>query len=146
MTGRALVPAQPRWMRAARDAWEHAGLRCAIVASPLGGWNGYVQLPPCHPWRARAWLDLPGDLTWGPDGDGWVGFDTAHAGDAWHPDDDHPPYWPFPDPAQLVPPAALQAIAELRRQLALSIGNQLWTLPRLRGEVERLAERLAAGR
>jgi hypothetical protein len=70
----ALVSAQPRWMPAAREVWEHAGLRCAIVASPLGGWNGYVQLPPGHPWRRRA--GPIGDLSYGPTAEGWVGFGT----------------------------------------------------------------------
>jgi hypothetical protein len=146
VTGRALLPAQPHGFPAARDAWTHAGLRCAIVASPMGGWNGYVQLPPAHPWRARAWLDLPDDLSWGPDSDGWIGFDTGHAGDAWHPDDDHPPYqpswWPWPEPEADM----AWAVTELRRQLAASLGRPLWTLPRLRAAVDALAEQLAVGR
>jgi hypothetical protein len=154
-----LLSAQPRWMPAARESWEHAGLRCAIIASPLGGWNGYVQLPPGHPWRRCEWLGTPLgiDLSWGPDPDGWIGFDTGHAGDAWHPDDDHPPYVPpwwgrLPGAPPFPPPALDQALTEhvrsLRRQLAQSLGRELWTLPRLRARTEDLAERcvLGAGR
>jgi hypothetical protein len=145
-----LLSAQPRWMPAALQAWEHAGLRCAIIASPLGGWNGYVQLPGGHPWRRRA--GPIGDLTYGPSAEGWVGFDTGHAGDAWHPDDDHPPYeppwWrrlrgapPFPPPALDL--ALTEHVRRLRLQLAQSLGQELWTLPKLRAAVEDLAAHLA---
>jgi hypothetical protein len=144
-----LLSAQPRWMPAARECWEHAGLRCAVIASPIGGWNGYVQLPWGHPWRARGWLDeelLAVGLTWGPSEDGWVGFDTAHAGDAWHPDDDAPPYepawWPWPAPHELAAEVA-EGLARLRRLAAGSLGRELWTLPRLRAKVDQLAEVLA---
>jgi hypothetical protein len=149
----ALVSAQPRWMPAARECWEHAGLRCAIVASPIGGWNGYVQLPWGHPWRACGWLATPlGDgLSFGPSAEGWVGFDTGHAADAWHPDDDSPPYvpgWAVEQgwPAEVPVADALERMRALRRQLALSLGGELWTLPRLRAHVELLAELLAAAR
>lgn len=48
-------------------------------------WCGYVNLPDDHPWRRMAQEDIPvrvhGGLTYGPDGDGWIGFDMMHAGD-----------------------------------------------------------------
>lgn len=150
-----LVRAQPPMIMAARETWEHAGLRCAIVASPMGGWCGYVQLPPGSAWRRAGWMEIPLDgpggypLTWGPDGDGWVGFDTAHAGDAWAPDDDSPPYQPawWPATGQEPPPelraSMLEGIARLRRLTAGSLGGTFWTLPKLRAKVEDLAERLA---
>lgn len=145
-----LVSVQPRGMPAAREAWAHHGVRCAIVASPMGGWNGYVQLPWGHPWRERAWLEVPlPGCTWGPDSDGWVGFDTGHAGDAWHPDDDSPPYapaWamgPGPDPASVEAGVAL--LRSLRLQLAGAFGMPLWTLPRLRERVEGWADLVRMG-
>ena len=144
MTAGALVHAQPRGFPAARETWEHAGLRCAIIAAPIGGWNGYVQLPYGHPWRDCAdFLEVPiSGLSWGrPYDDDWIGFDTGHAGDAWHPDDDSPPYqpswWPLPDE---VIPGALENMQWLRRQLALSLGRELWTMPKLRAAVDNLAE------
>jgi hypothetical protein len=146
----ALVRAQPDMAIPAREAWEHAGLRCAIVASPMGGWNGYVQLPPGSRWRRTGWLEVPDlgvSLTWGPDPDGWVGFDTGHATDAWAPDDDSPPYlpsWAAAAGFTLPPPAVLAEVAVLRRRLAASLpGHTIWTLPRLRAAAEQLAERLA---
>ena len=146
----ALVVAQPAMARPAREAWERAGVRCAIVASPMGGWNGYVQLPWGHPWRARDWLEVPlPGCTWGPDDRGWVGFDTGHAWDAWAPDDDSPPHLPAwltagqflggPDPE--VAQAAAEHLAQLRRRVAASLpGHRTWTLPRLRAEVELWAD------
>lgn len=148
MTG-ALVVAQPNWFPAAREAWPHHGVRCAIVASPLGGWNGYVLLPWGHPWRACAWMETPlgAELSWGPDDQGWVGFDTGHGGDAWHPDDDTPPYqpgwWPGPPPPPDVLAGMAARVAELRRLTAAMSGRELWTLPRLRAKVEDLAKLVA---
>jgi hypothetical protein len=141
-----LVRGQPRMAVPARETWLHAGLRCAIVASPMGGWNGYVQLPLGSRWRWAGWLDVPIDgLTWGPDPDGWVGFDTGHAWDAWAPDDDSPPYQPawWPGPPGPVPDHIVAALRLLRRQTATMLGGTTWTLRRLRRKVEDLAERLA---
>lgn len=51
-------------------------------------WCGYVRLPEGHPWldyRGHGEAipaDVHGGITYGPDGDGWIGFDTMHAGDA----------------------------------------------------------------
>lgn len=47
---------------------------------------GYVRLPADHPWRAMEAGDIPADvhggITYGPDDDGWIGFDTMHGEDA----------------------------------------------------------------
>jgi hypothetical protein len=150
----ALVHAQPRYFLCAREAWEYAGIRCAIIASPMGGWNGYVQLPWGHPWRTRQWLEVPlGGCTWGPDPDGWVGFDTGHAGDAWHPDDDTPPrapsWWPQQGPWPPEEAAAASAMVErirtARLMMAAAFGQPLWTLPRLREKVNAWALAVATG-
>lgn len=64
----------------------------AIAAGPHKGFNGYVLLPPNHPWREIDLQDppddfespaVPGGITFGPHVTGWIGFDTAHAGDEW---------------------------------------------------------------
>lgn len=48
--------------------------------------NGYVLLPPEHPWQdpslARKEVCVHGGLTH-HDKNGWIGFDTAHSGDFW---------------------------------------------------------------
>jgi hypothetical protein len=152
----ALVCAQPRWFPAAREAWEHHGVRCAIIASPMGGWNGYVQLPWGHPWRGRAWLEVPlPGISWGPDDHGWVGFDTGHAGECWAPDDDSPPYVPGWATPPGVPDAdahaeALEAgvalLRTIRATLAASLpGGRTWTLPMLRARVEEWADLVRMG-
>lgn len=64
------------------------GLPCALAAAM--GINGYVQLPLFHPWRDLDLqlgdiekADVHGGITYGPDFEGWIGFDTCHAFDMW---------------------------------------------------------------
>lgn len=70
----------------------HCGLECKLVKQDLGHWCGYVKRPESvEPVRWRAqWdnkydelheseVDVWGGITYGPDGDGWVGFDDAHS-------------------------------------------------------------------
>jgi hypothetical protein len=72
--------------------FEHAGLDCKLVKQNLGHWCGYVQRPEAvEPlrWRGEydekhdevkeAEIEVWGGVTYGPDGNGWVGFDDAHA-------------------------------------------------------------------
>lgn len=67
-----------------------AGVRWVICRAPWGAVNGYARMPEGHQWREKNlqsedWdlLDAHGGITYGPDADGWVGFDTLHAGDRW---------------------------------------------------------------
>ncbi|MBD3941974.1 hypothetical protein IF188_09730 [Microbacterium sp. NEAU-LLC] len=79
----------------ALDRGVEAGIEWATLRAPVyGAVNGYVRLPDDHPWRAIADLqasgiDAHGGITYGVDEDGWIGFDTLHAGDWW-------PAMPFP--------------------------------------------------
>jgi hypothetical protein len=71
--------------------FEHAGLNCRLVYIKTGHWCGYVQRPDdVEPVRwmsdisekgevLDAEVDVWGGITYGPDDDGWVGFDDAHA-------------------------------------------------------------------
>lgn len=72
--------------------FEHAGLNCRLVRQDLGHWCGYVQRPDdAEPVRwtsdydskhdrvIDAEVDVWGGITYGPDEDGWVGFDDAHS-------------------------------------------------------------------
>lgn len=74
------------------DQFEHAGLDCKIVKTDLGHWCGYVRRPgdiepvrwtsdydSKHDEHLDAEVDVWGSITYGPDDDGWVGFDDAHA-------------------------------------------------------------------
>ncbi len=64
-------------------------IRWAICRAPAMGGNGYVKLPPDHPWHGKDYDDIRvsihGGLTYAHSkGDKWwIGFDTAHAGDYW---------------------------------------------------------------
>lgn len=133
--------------RNAIERWNHGGIECAICPSPQGGLNGYVQIPaearrpnpppsPEHGWLSAdvltATIHCHGGITYGPDEDGWLGFDTGHAGDLWpeHIVEE------FKDP-YIFPPGMpdLYSIQREHRQP----WTMDWTLPRLRRETEALA-------
>lgn len=70
----------------------HAGLDCKIIKTEMGHWCGYVRRPDeAEPVRwtsdydskhdeiLEAEVDVWGGITYGPDDEGWVGFDDAHA-------------------------------------------------------------------
>ena len=72
--------------------FNHVGLACKIVKTNLGHWCGYVQIPDDlgpvrwttdydskHNEVLEAEVDVWGGITYGPDDEGWVGFDDAHA-------------------------------------------------------------------
>jgi hypothetical protein len=74
------------------EHFEHAGLDCKIVKTSLGHWCGYVRRPESvepvrwmsdydskHDEVLDAEVDVWCGITYGPDADGWVGFDDAHA-------------------------------------------------------------------
>lgn len=68
----------------------HEGIEWALYAAPLwNAANGYIRLPDGHPWLAVPTLegynviDAPGGITYGPDSESWIGFDTLHGGDYW---------------------------------------------------------------
>ncbi|MFC4507056.1 MULTISPECIES: hypothetical protein [Streptomyces] len=65
--------------------WITHGIACKI-APGFKSLSGYVQLPE-ELWKVDR---IPRDiyvpnhgLNYGPDGDGWIGFDTLHAWDRW---------------------------------------------------------------
>ena len=75
-----------------KERFKHAGLNCEIIKTKMGHWCGYVQIPddlgPVR-WRAdydskhdnilEPEVDVWGGITYGPNDEGWVGFDDAHA-------------------------------------------------------------------
>ena len=74
------------------ERWTHAELDCKIVKQDMGHWCGYVRRPddvePVR-WQSdydskhdeilESEVDVWGGITYGPDENGWVGFDDAHA-------------------------------------------------------------------
>jgi hypothetical protein len=147
-------------MRAkAVERWLHAGLECCIRVG-VYGLDGCVRLPEGHPDRRMAetadevdqamdkaqdpfpWgrghrhipVEVHGGLVDGPDEDGWIGFDTGHALDYWA-DEDLAPHLRKDDRI-----AAHMIGVRLQRD---GLGTR-WTKERLRSEVNRLAEQLAA--
>lgn len=73
------------------EKFKHAGLDCKIVKTSLGHWCGYVKRPEsAEPvrWRSEldgehnevldAEVDVWCGITYGPDDEGWVGWDDGH--------------------------------------------------------------------
>lgn len=74
------------------DVWEHeSGLPCITVQNQVGAYTGYVGTNIDYPVDYESGMEwdkdneplvhVHGGVTWGPDEEGWVGFDTAHAND-----------------------------------------------------------------
>lgn len=59
---------------------------CIRRHTTLGNLNGYVMIPPGHPWRTELpeTVEVHGGITYGPTSDGIIGFDTGHYCDV-HP-------------------------------------------------------------
>ena len=74
------------------EHFTHEGLDCKIVTRTGGYWCGYVRRPegvePVR-WTSEydadtdevidAEIEVWGGITYGPDEDGWVGFDDSHS-------------------------------------------------------------------
>lgn len=79
----------------------HAGFSCFILRNDIGAWCGYVGVPETHPAFGKDYnsvdVDAHGGLTYAelcsppichipetgmPEKVWWLGFDTAHSGDA----------------------------------------------------------------
>lgn len=119
----SVVTANERYIE---KRWTHEGVECVILKHPRGSHrNAYARIPdPARlpeEWDAETELEVHGGITYGLDEEGWVGFDTAHAGDVW-PD--------LPDPFGL---RHLEARSPYRTD---------WTMTKLEEETNRLAEQI----
>lgn len=124
------------------EQWEAHGVKCRTVWGP-GPWvNGYCQLPEGHPARGMKpgdpglndalIVDVHGELTYGPDTEGWVGFDTAHGWD----------FWPE---EELKGHKYSTAYTKLRDLIRHDPDRRTWTMEAMRREVEYLARQLREG-
>lgn len=114
--------------------WSHGGLECAMAHSPMHGVNGYVRVPAGV--DAQELVDaeaLDACVTWGPDADGWVGFDTAHGWDLW---------WD-PDVPESRLERALREVDFVLPRPPVEWMN-VWTLEKVEAEVVRLADEVRA--
>lgn len=125
------------------EQWEYMGLRCGIGGTHLSG-CGYVQLPPRLRGLWHWYDDIPyedvdahGGLTYGVDAAGWIGFDTAHAGD----------YWPTNALAYLLDAEERQELIEVRAIADTGprpYHSRLWNVHLLRAATMQLAESIFA--
>jgi hypothetical protein len=121
--------------------WTHEGIECAMARSPMIGVNGYVRVPPDvkiprDEEYGYITLDAPGGVNWGPDKEGWIGFDTGHAWDLWmDPDVPEDRYTRTMRQAGIDNP-------NTRMDLMIDDWMQIWTLEKLEAAVNHLAEQV----
>lgn len=132
-----------------RLEWTHAGLPCLAVRSRYGNWCGYAAVPPSHPLHGQPDdvpdVDVHGGLTYAascfgeichepapgePDNVWWFGFDCHH--------------WQDYAPGMVALMRTIMAPTKASELEILHGGETYRTLDYVRGEVERLADWLAA--
>lgn len=125
----------------------------------MGALNGYVRLPVTHPdlleaeaveldgfffaevigetshVRGYDYITVPvhGGWTYGPDLQGWIGFDTGHYGD----------FWPMEFRQQVLKPNA-DELLEIWVSLPPEEKLREWTVEAIMDETSRAASKLAA--
>lgn len=71
------------------ETWVHDGRECKMTTT-LGHWCGYAKTPlkvtegtisEVTDTGVHRLIDVHGGITYGPDDEGWVGFDTGHSRD-----------------------------------------------------------------
>lgn len=123
----------------ALEVWVHQGVRCVIRAGYCC-LNGYARLPKSmRDWwanedEAADVLEAHYSITYGPDEDGFVGFDTAHHGDWWAAD----------DLVGTIPEEGMMLANTFAKINSKGPYSRRWTRERLHEEVELLATQIAA--
>jgi hypothetical protein len=115
----------------------HQGVRWCIYQAPLNSvLNGYAYIPDDVLIDVDT-LDVHGGITYG-NGEctGWIGFDTAHTGDAWDVTDLRQRVGVHITPAG-------EAWQKQEREMHRgSKWERVWTVPALQAECERLCEQI----
>lgn len=128
------------------EDWQREAVRDLLRRRAAGehGPLGWAQLDEVY--------EAPGGLTYGPDGEGWIGFDTGHGFDCWPVDEwigpigDEAtrPWWP--DQQRML--EAYQRLGVWPGKIAdgmpEGMGVRRWSFERLRAAVNALAEQAAA--
>lgn len=149
--------------------WVVDGMQVCTYVGFAGNLNGYVRLPVGHPDLLLAeaaemlpgtpftWpdgregmnyergydyvdVDCPGGWTYGPDLEGWIGFDTNHAYDHWSPED----RLRFVRDERDRRAAEFAIVMERDFPCGSLPGDRLWTEELVERAVEKAARELAA--
>lgn len=132
--------------------WTYRSKRCKVVKNDVGHWCGYTQtaLRGFHDGdlydhgghEGVRILSVHGGMTYGPDDNGWVGFDCGHARDLCLDEDDEPwgKMYELDDDHQHI---------ELKRRGSIEACEEaddcfVWRLKDVKEETERLADQLIA--
>lgn len=117
---------------------EHQGVRWCIYQAPLSSvLNGYARIPDGASIDVDH-LEVHGGITYGSgECTGWIGFDTAHAGDSWDVDE-------LRERAGINVSAAGLAWQQQERSMwSGAEWERTWTVAALRAECERLCAQIA---
>ncbi|MBM7280339.1 hypothetical protein JTZ10_21580 [Gordonia rubripertincta] len=111
---------------------------CIYQAQINGVLNGYARIPDGHTIDVDG-LDVHGGITYGSgECEGWIGFDTAHAGDLWDLDELRCRVGVHVTPS---------GVAWHAQEASLRSGRsweRTWTVDALKAEVFRLCDQIAA--
>lgn len=132
-------------------AWTHRTKRCKVVKNEVGHWCGYTQtslrgfmdtdLYDHGGHEAVRILSVHGGLTYGPDDNGWVGFDCGHARDLNLNEDDEPWGTSYEElghePMELSRRGSIEACEAAEDCF-------VWRLADVKTETEKLADQLIA--
>lgn len=117
----------------------HKGIRWCIVRAPVSSvLNGYACIPDGVTINVDT-LEVHGGISYG-NGDctGWIGFDTAHAGDSWDLDE-------LREKVGLHITAAGEMFQQQERSMwSGAPWEKTWTVDLLKAECERLCAQIAA--
>lgn len=98
------------------------GIRWVTLRAPMyDAVNGYALLPEGHPWRQGDLIDdadVHGGITYGPEPDGWVGFDYLHSMDWWPAQAELPYGHRYSDSVERTPAEVAEEARSLARQIA----------------------------
>lgn len=129
--------------------WTHNTKRCKVVKNDIGHWCGYARtslsgFTDAHLYDSGGGakvIEVHGGITFGPDDDGWVGFDCGHARDLCLNEDDEPWGKTYEkmgqEPMELKRHGSIEACEEADDCF-------VWRLKDVKEETERLADQLVA--
>ncbi len=154
--------------RRPQRGWVAAGLQVCTYTGSAGALNGYVRLPASHPDLLLAEaaelmpgtpftypdgspgmnhnrgydhvdVDCPGGWTYGPDFEGWIGFDTSHVQDHWSRED----RLRFAQTDRERAQVSVYLDCGLEFPMGSMPGDRLWSEEALEAAVEEAAQHLA---
>lgn len=140
------------------EDFDHHGIWCRLALSPCWTVNGYCKVPESKIYRLEVNnmghpdnIDVHGGVTYGPDDDGWIGFDCIHFGDIWHNEEREKYYEEYGDEADDPSPPSRYDPGEIDKNRVDKDGHmallefpfvKAWTKSRVKKETKYLAQQV----